>query len=243
MSLLRGYLKVKIKKEEVKEFEALVVPYVAVVKDSEPMALQFQAFINDTSSEVVWLESYQDKLGFDNHLSNPLLDEWKRKMMPKQERMMDMYFMSPPTEAVLMGLAEFGLKPTVLKPWPGTNKLTEASQGNENIQIFATVDLHDLDAYRKISARVEEAALVQPGVLFHQSYQINDSRVGVLEEYQDSDALLKWAEVFEHVSGDFSSLVKSLTCEVFGDPSLPCRDMLDGWGAEYYRKIAGFQRF
>ena len=244
MDPFRGYLKVKIREGKEHTFQSLIPSFVEIVKHTEPNALQFEAFAAEGTRELIWLESYSSKTAFDLHMTNPELEELKLKMMPLQEGILSMYFMSSPTQATLQNLNQFGIQAAILDPWPGTLRLAEATRDDElNIQTFVTLDLSDLDAYRNISEQVENAASTQPGVLFHRSYQIDDNRVAVLEEYKDSNSLIEWAKVFGENSGNFNSLVEGLTCEVFGTPSEPCKEMLNGWGASYFKKVAGFTRF
>ncbi len=242
MTPFRIYFKTKIHDGKFEEFNDLVPAFIKMVKDTEPQTLQYEIFVNESAREIIWLESYKDNKDFDTHLSNSALEELKSKLMPLQE-ILAVYFMSAPTEASLSGLQQIGVQPIVLDPWPGTNRLNEGRNEATNIQSFVTISLSDLEAYRNISDQVESAAATQPGILFHRSYQIDNSKVAVFEDYASSDALMAWATVFAENSGNFGSLVQGMTYDVCGTPTASCKEMLDGWGAVYYKKIAGFTRF
>ena len=243
MDPFRIYLKIKIQEGKEEPFQSLIPTYIEKVQQTEPSALQFEAFINEDASEVIWLESYVNNTSFDGHLSNPDLEDLKRKMMPLQESVLSMYFMSPPTKAALEVFRQRSINPIILDPWPGTIRLNEKRNEETNIQTFAIVDLSDLAAYRRISEQVEMAASVQPDIHFHRSYEMENNRVAVMEEYKNSNALLTWASVFAENAGDFNSLVREMTYEVCGTPTVACKEMLDNWGAIYFDKIAGFSRF
>lgn len=243
MNPFRGYLKIKTKEGKNELFQSLIPSFIEIVKDTEPKTLQFEAFANQARREIIWLESYSDNTGLDTHLANPALEDLKFKMMPLQEAVIDMYLMSSPTESTLAGFQQYGIHPIIPTPWPGTIRLNEARNESTNLQTFVVMDLNDLEAYREISEQVEAAAARQPGVLFHRSYQVDENQVIVFEEYNDSDSLMSWAEVFAQNAGNFGSLVTGMTYEVCGQPSASCKKMLNGWGAVYFEKIAGFKRF
>lgn len=82
MNPFRGYLKVKIQPDHFEKFSSLIPSFTNIVEDTEPKALQFEAFANNKKKEVIWLESYTDNSGFDEHISNPALEALKMKMMP-----------------------------------------------------------------------------------------------------------------------------------------------------------------
>lgn len=224
-------------------FQSLIPPFVNTVKNTEPKALQMEAFANKATGEIIWLETYSDNTGVDAHLANAELEKIREEMMPLQAAVLDMYFMSFPTEATLEGFRQYGIQPVITNPWPGTIRLDEPRNEKTNLQSFVVMDLSDVDAYREISEKVEAVAAKHSGILFHRSYQVDENRVVVWEEYNNSEALISWSEVFAQNSGNFGSLVKSFKCEVCGNPTSTCREMLKNWGAVYFEKIAGFKRF
>ena len=239
----RLLVKSKIQSEKFNEYLSLIPSLVELVDNSEPLTLQYEAYANEDSHAVSWIESYANISDFDSHFHNPKASDLKRTMAGFQEANMIIYFMFKPSESILSEISQAGISSIICQPWPGTIRLDEPRNEETNIQSFAIIELADLDPYRMISEQVEAAAEDYPGILFHRSYQIDDSRVAVLEEYLDSDTLINWAPVFAKNSGNFGSLVKSMTYDVFGNPSKNCREMLDGWGAVYFKKIAGFTRF
>lgn len=242
MDPFRTIIKARIKDGNLEEYLSIVQPIVKIVNATEPNALQYEAFVNRDNQTVIWLESYNSNSDFEFHLTNPAFETLKNKGMQLTENF-DFVFMSPPTEATFESLQQSGIHPLVLDPWPGTIRLGEVKRNGHNLQSYVTVDLTDMDAYRDISQRVEAAAATHPGVLFHRSYQIDDSRIAAYEEYADSQTVLDWVGVFAATASDFGSLVKGMTYEVCGTPSPECKAILDGWGAVYYEKVDGFSRF
>lgn len=238
----RVYLKVKVKEGQMDSFLQSAADVVETVKSSEPEELQFEVFANNETLEAVWLQSYKHASSFDFHLTNSGLKELHGKMMQSQESLETMYFMSEPSEERGASMKKTGINAISLSPWPGTLRLTE-SRNDNNIQSLVTMELADMAAYRKISEQIEEAAINQPGVLFHRSYQMSEKDAVVFEEYKNSSSLLNWVPVFGENSGDFASLVQRMTYEVYGTPSYECKTVLDGWGAIYFARHAGFVRF
>lgn len=240
----RVCLKVKVKEGNLEEFLSSIPPYVATIKDSEPNTLQFEAFCNREKREVVWLQSYENAEGFDAHLGNAELKDLQSNMMPLQEAVIDLYIMGQPTEATLYSLKKIGIEPTILTPWDGTIRLGEPRDENSNIQSIVAFEITDVEAYRKISEQVEAAAATQAGVAFHRSYQIGSTNnIVAFEEYANEKAVLDWVMVFAANSDNFASLVKSMTYNVYGNPTGKCKETLDAWGAIYYNKISGYTRF
>lgn len=154
-----------------------------------------------------------------------------------------MQFLSAPSQMALAGLQSYGINPSIPNPWLGTERLHESKNNEAGIQCFVRMDLTDIEAYHQMSDQLEAHAAIQPGILFHQTYQLNESEIIVMEQYANEEAFLAWVDVFTANSGDFNSLVKSLALEVFGSPTGKCKEALDGWGAVYYPKISGFTRF
>ncbi len=243
MDPYRVCLIVKIKEGNEDDFLTLIPQFIETIKRSEPHALQFEAFFNREKSELAWLQSYERATGFDEHIANLEIKELRRKMMPLREAILDLYLMGQPTQATINSLDTFDIMPKILDPWPGTLRLTETRDDTNNIQSLVAVELTDLDAYRDLSQKVEAAALIQPGIAFHRSYQSGPNSIIAFEEYANDKAILDWVKVFAATADNFGSLVKSMTYNVFGNPTGQCKQTLDAWGAIYFNKIAGFTRF
>lgn len=244
MNPFRGYLKIKVKEGELKAFQSLVPSFIEKVKETEPNALQFEAFSNEERGEIIWLESYVDNTGFDFHISNPVLDDLKMKMMPLQESIVDMHFMSAPTNAALAGLQQYGISPNVLSPFPGTNRLMEGRVAETNIQIALTMELSDVTVFSRLNKGNLALAPKQEGLLFHQGFQIDKNRIIVYQEYKDSETLLSWLDVTDHLSQQLFPYIKGLNTEFCGNPPSPAlKEKAAQWDVVYFDKIAGFKRF
>lgn len=243
MEVFRVYTRVKIQTGKFEAFEARIPEVVQIVKNSEPETVQFEGFAHAETREIVWLMSYTGNHGFDLHLANTALDKIRGEIMPMQEEVRHMFFLGAPTETAVAGMASFGMATNTLQPWPGTDNLG-GERGADNIQIVAILETNNMDAIRTISARFEAAAAGQPGFLFHRSYQLDDNRVVSYGEWADTPALRNWLTGFgEKFGAAYMPHTTHLEMIGCGNLSSEAKDLLAGWNAAEFKKVAGFTRY
>lgn len=239
----RVYVRVQIEEGEQASFLPTVAPFVEATR-REPAALQCEAYYNEATRTVVWLESFNDVAGFIEHLANPEIQAMQPDMVPRVDIQLLRAF-GAVSDELQRSLKEAGLPFETADPWPGTLRLHEALPNQPGVQSYVEMDLTDLETYRQTSAHIEAAAMKQPGVLYHRSFGIGGQRVAVLEGYADQHALFQWgtSEAFQQAAGDLGSLIAGLKVEVVGEVTGEAKDMMDGWGAVYFERLAGFSRF
>ena len=243
MELFRAYVKARVQEGQIESFKSLAPEVINIVKNTEPEAFQCEVFANEQSQEVVWLVSFKNNKGYDFHLTNTALDEIRGKIMPLQEEIRHMFFMAEPTEFTINGLKNFGMHPTVLTPWPGTNRLTE-ERGSDNLQIITIFDANDLSDYRNFSDRIEQAAATHPGLLYHRVFQGQGNQLLAYGEWADTQAMQSWMTLMnQQFEREFQQLISNLDMIGCGALSPEIIDLLNAWNASIFSKIAGFTRF
>ena len=80
MEIARAYIKQSIRPSVWQDYRELAKSLTETVGKTEPETLQYEAFGNEDTQEVVWLESYLKPTSFDIHLYNEATRELKRKM-------------------------------------------------------------------------------------------------------------------------------------------------------------------
>lgn len=245
MDPFRAYLRIKIKDGSLEHFVDALPEMIQLVEKTEPKALQYEAYVNKEKREVIWLESYTENSAYDLHLTNSVLDPIRMKIMPMQEAIYDCFFMDTPTDLALNGLKSYGIDANVLKPMPGTNKLTQ-ERGVDNIQTIAIVDINSKNAFQKYIERLEKAVDKFPGFLFHKAHYLNDSRIVGWGEWANLEALMNWVndKYPSEFGEEFQSISTGMTmytaCGKITDDLL---NLADVWNTPCYEKVAGFARY
>lgn len=244
MSPFRVYVKTKIHEGK----ENLLLPKIAelveAVKESEPATLQYEAFHNPDSNHIIWIESYKTAEGFDAHLANPKVHALQPQLMSLME-VEESHFYTEPTKTALSGIDQMGLPYEIVKAYPGTDRLDEATENEPELQLVGTAEVSDLDAFLAASARLENAAAKQKGILCHNVFNRMDNKVAYLEAYTDQNGLMDWVnsdaanELFPIISAYFTSMQMN----VLGNVNSTTKAFLDNWGMTYYNQVAGFSRF
>ena len=101
-----------------------------------------------------------------------------------------------------------------------------------------------LEALRELTEEMVALTRSEPGALAYERYVSEDgATVWVYERYADSAAALAHLETFARRFGRrFAALVERRRFTVLGQPSEGLRAVLDGYGAVYHRRLAGFSR-
>lgn len=240
---LRVYVRQRVPEGVEGEFSKLVAALVGLARD-EPGTRQYEWFYNENTRTAVTLEYYDDLVALTTHLTNADKPPVLKQIEPLVDLEHICVFGSLPDDQ-LAELQAAGMPVHTVEPWPGTARLNEAAPDQPGVQSYVEIELTDLEAYRVTSARIEAAAAEQPGILYHRSFGAGGQNVVVFEGYTDQDALLAWATsaAFADAAGDLGELIAGLTVEVFGDVTGPAKEVMDGWGAVYYERLAGFSRF
>ena len=199
------------------EYQSIAQNYIEKIQSTEPGTLTMELFGNRDKNEIVWLGSFGNPEAYDFHFSNQELESIRAKLLQMHQSIVDMHFSFTPSKSVQEALTAMPSDAVaiILDPWPGTNKLSDKRPSDSILQSYAILRLSDVEEYRQISANVESAAALHPGVLYHRSHYAGDDMVTVVEEYQDSESLISWAAVFGENAGNFASLVKSMAIDVF----------------------------
>lgn len=245
MNPFRAYLRIKIKEESLEQFVEAIPEMIQLVEETEPNALQYEAFVNRESNEIIWLESYKENTDYDLHLGNSNLDPIRMKIMPMQEAIHDCFFMDQPTDLALNGLKAYGIEPNVLTPIPGTNKLTEA-RGVDNVQTISMVNINNKAAFEKYIERLEKEVEKFPGFLFHSAYYVNDSKILGWGEWTNIETLMSW--VNDKYPSEFGEEFQSVSTgmNMYTNCGKVTDDLLNlakVWNTPCFERVAGFSRY
>lgn len=98
--------------------------------------------------------------------------------------------------------------------------------------------------FQALTMDMVEAARAEPGALIYERFVLDDGKtVWVYERYVDSAAAIAHLKTFaDRLGGRFGSMVTRKRFTVFGDPSDELKAILDGFGAKYLARLAGFSR-
>jgi quinol monooxygenase YgiN len=241
--LFRYFSRVKIKEGHEADFLEMV-PTIVEVTGREPGCYQCEAFYNEETRTVAWIESFDGIAGFAGHFGNPEIHELQPKVFP----MVDIEVMrlsDAIPEELEAGLTEAGMPLEIGEPWPGTTRLHKALPGQPCVQINFEAEWNDVDAGRRIAAGMTEATADRAGVLHLQYYDLGNDRVHVHQAYTDQAAFVEWAtsEPSQAAADELGGLLSNVKVEVFGDVNGQAKEFLDGWGGIYYRRLDGFSRF
>ncbi len=244
MNYFRIYIKQKIKQGQEDNFLSQIEPCIKLVKNSEPDTLQCEGFYQKETSQVIWILSYKNAQGYDTHISNTALDDIRPIMMPLVDTHI-VRFYSEPTSSTKAALKEFGMPHEIVQATPGTIRLNEAAENEPSLQITGIAEVSDLNAYLTTNAELENGAAQQEGLLNHNVYSRGGNKLAFLEGYKNQEKMLEWAtsETAEKCFPILGPLFTSMKFEILGEINGAAKEFMDGWGATYYDKIAGFSRF
>ena len=101
-----------------------------------------------------------------------------------------------------------------------------------------------LGPFRTLTEEMVDATRGETGALIYEWFISEDGRsIWVYERYADSAAAIAHLRTFAHQFGDrFSRIVTRKRFTVLGSPSDELRSILDGFGAKYLARFAGFSR-
>jgi quinol monooxygenase YgiN len=100
-----------------------------------------------------------------------------------------------------------------------------------------------LDSFLELTGQMVESTRNEFGVLSYQRFVSDDGKVvHAHERYLNSDTALAHLQNFrEKFAGRFSSMVDRIRFTLYGTPSAELKELLDGFGAIYFRRLGEFE--
>ena len=227
------------------DFATAASEMIQIVKSTEENCLQYEAFANRKSGEILWLESYEKSTDFDLHFANAALDKLKLHMMPMQEAIRDFAFLAEPSKKTLEGLKAYGIDASYLKEIPGGfNRLTEDRTSN-NIQTIEVVSVKDAEIFDSFLSKIRRISCLHKGYLFTQSYELNDQQRLVINEFASEESLNSWLAIFTPQFGEeFQSLIENFEMiAATGSASESLKQIALEWNSEIFERVDGFSRY